>query len=66
MVEGGTRMKTFRAFLRMAKDRSGATVIEYCLIAGIVSLAIVGGASAIGTNTNTSFNAVQAGFDAAP
>ena len=59
-------MKSLHTLLKLFKDRSGATVIEYCLIAGIISLAIVGGASAIGTNTNSSFNAVQAGFDAAP
>jgi pilus assembly protein Flp/PilA len=56
-------MKILPRLVRMIKDRSGATVIEYCLIAGIVSLAIVGGASAIGTNTNNSFTAVQDGFD---
>lgn len=48
------------------KDRSGATVIEYCLIAGIITLAIVGGASAIGASANASFNAAEAGFQAAP
>ena len=55
-------MKAVKNVLRVLKDRSGATVIEYCLIAGIISIAIVGGASAIGTNTNNSFTAVQAGF----
>jgi len=59
-------MKTLKQLKRLLKDRSGATVVEYCLIAGIISLAVVGGASAIGSNTNNSFNAVQAGFDAAP
>lgn len=59
-------MKALNNVLRMLKDRSGATVIEYCIIAGIISIAIVGGASAIGTNTNNSFTAVQAGFDGAP
>ena len=55
-------MKALNNFFRMLKDRSGATVVEYCIIAGIISLAIVGGATAIGSNTNNSFNAVQAGF----
>jgi pilus assembly protein Flp/PilA len=55
-------MKALNNFLRMLKDRSGATVIEYCIIAGIISIAIVGGATAIGSSTNASFNAVQAGF----
>lgn len=59
-------MKSLNKLMKLLRDRSGATVIEYCLIAGVISVAIVGGASAIGTSTNTSFNAVQAGFDAAP
>ena len=59
-------MKTLQHVLRLLKNRSGATVIEYCLIAGVISVAIVGGASAIGTSTNNSFNSVQAGFDQSP
>jgi len=55
-------MKTLKTFRRMLKDRSGATVIEYCIIAGIISLAIVGGATAIGGATSNSFSAVEAGF----
>jgi pilus assembly protein Flp/PilA len=55
-------MKNVKTLLRLIKDRSGATVIEYCVIAGIISIAIVGGATAIGSSTNASFNAVQAGF----
>jgi len=55
-------MKSLNTFLRMLKSRSGATVIEYCLIAGIISIAIVGWASMIGNTTNDSFNAVQVGF----
>lgn len=55
-------MKSLNTFLRMLKNRSGATVIEYCLIAGIISIAIVGWATMIGGGTNNSFNAVQAGF----
>lgn len=55
-------MKALSTFLRMLKNRSGATVIEYCLIAGIISIAIVSWATMIGNSTNNSFNAVQAGF----
>lgn len=57
-------MKSLKTLLRMFKDRSGATVIEYCIIAGIISIAIVGGATAIGSTTNNSFNAASAGFTA--
>ncbi len=56
-------MKALNNFLRMLKDRSGATVVEYCIIAGVISVAVVGGASAIGGSTNNSFTAVQAGFE---
>ena len=55
-------MKSLNTFRRMLKNRSGATVIEYCLIAGIISIAIVGGATMLGNSANNSFNAVQAGF----
>jgi pilus assembly protein Flp/PilA len=55
-------MKMLHKFLRVLKDRSGATVIEYCLIAGIISIAIVGWATLIGQATNNSFNSVQSGF----
>jgi pilus assembly protein Flp/PilA len=56
-------MTSPKTFLRMLKNRSGATVIEYCLIAGIISIAIVGGASVIGDSTNNALDAVQAGFN---
>jgi pilus assembly protein Flp/PilA len=55
-------MKPLKTFLRMLKNRSGATVIEYCLIAGIIAIALVGGATLLGNSANNSFNAVQAGF----
>lgn len=57
-------MKKLQELLLVLKDRSGATVIEYCIIAGIISVAIVGGASAIGKNANSQFNSVSAGFNA--
>jgi Flp pilus assembly pilin Flp len=46
----------------MLKNRSGATVIEYCLIAGIIAIALVGWVTTIGNSTNNALNAVQAGF----
>ena len=51
-------MKFLKTLLkrRPASDRkSGATVIEYCLIAGIIGLAIIGGATAAGNATNGAF-----------
>jgi pilus assembly protein Flp/PilA len=55
-------MNKLKTLLRVLKDRSGATVIEYCMIAGIISVAVVGGATAMGNSTTGSFNAVNAGF----
>jgi pilus assembly protein Flp/PilA len=37
-----------RLLLRFAQDRSGATAIEYGLIATLISVAIVAGATALG------------------
>jgi pilus assembly protein Flp/PilA len=45
-------MVLFRRFLA---DRSGATAIEYGLIASLVAVAIITGASALGTNLNLTF-----------
>jgi len=47
------------------RSKSGATVIEYCLIAGIIGLAIIGGATAAGNATNGAFTRVNAGFSSA-
>lgn len=43
--------------LRFWLDRRGATAIEYCLIAGIVSIAIVAGATGIGAKLQSRFYA---------
>ena len=51
------RLKRIRSFLT---DRRGATVIEYTLIAAIISIGVVGMATAVGTNSNTTFNKVAA------
>ncbi|MCG7505015.1 Flp family type IVb pilin [Mesorhizobium retamae] len=43
---------------RFIKDESGATAIEYGLIAALIALAIITGATAIGTNLSTKFNKI--------
>jgi pilus assembly protein Flp/PilA len=43
-------------------DRSGATAIEYGMIAGFISIAIIAGATTLGTKLAGIFNAVGAGF----
>ncbi len=40
---------------RFIKDESGATAIEYGLIATLIAVAMIGGATALGGNINTRF-----------
>jgi pilus assembly protein Flp/PilA len=46
-------------FARFASDRSGATAIEYALIATLISVAIVVGATALGVQLDTMFQAIS-------
>ena len=49
-----------RALLtRLAKDESGATAIEYGLIGVLISVAIVVGATALGSKLNEMFAAIS-------
>ena len=43
---------------RFAKDQSGATAIEYGLIAGLISVVILTVLGTIGTNLNTKFGSI--------
>ncbi len=43
---------------RFAKDESGATAIEYGLIAGLISVVIITALTTLGTKLNTKFTAV--------
>jgi pilus assembly protein Flp/PilA len=47
---------------RFAKDESGATAIEYGLIAAGIAVAIVTVVGEIGTNLNTTFTTVSGGL----
>jgi pilus assembly protein Flp/PilA len=44
---------------RFAKDESGATAIEYGLIAALIAVAIIGGASQLGTAINSKFVTIK-------
>ena len=47
---------------RFAKDESGATAIEYGLIAALIAVVIIGALQLIGTNLDTKFDAVGTGL----
>jgi pilus assembly protein Flp/PilA len=46
-------------FKKIVKDDSGATAIEYGLIAALISVALITGAGALRTSLNSQFNAVS-------
>jgi len=49
----------FRFFGQFCKDRSGATAIEYGLIAAGIAVAIIATVQALGTNLNNTFSTVS-------
>ena len=48
---------------RFAKDESGATAIEYGLIAALISVVIIGVLTTIGTNLEAKFNEIANQLD---
>ena len=48
-----------KLFARFLKDESGATAIEYGLIAAGISLAIIAVVNGLGTNLNTKFTDIN-------
>jgi pilus assembly protein Flp/PilA len=57
MHSGEAKMKNVVRFL---KNKSGATAIEYGLIAALIAVAVIGGVSSLGSNANTTFAKVAA------
>ena len=45
-------------FNRFAKDESGATAIEYGLIAALIAVVIITAVTTVGTNLNATFTKV--------
>ena len=56
MVKG---LVMVRLLVRFCKDQSGATAIEYGLIAAGIAVAIIATVQALGTNLNTTFSTVS-------
>ena len=50
-------IKVFRNFIT---DDSGATAIEYGLIAALIAVVIIGAVTAVGTNLSTTFTNISA------
>ncbi len=47
-----------RFFRKLRKDENGATAIEYGLIAGLISVVIIGAVMLVGTQLSAVFNHV--------
>lgn len=51
-----------KLFARFAKDESGATAVEYGLLASLIALAIIGTVTALGGRLVERFEAIRAGI----
>jgi pilus assembly protein Flp/PilA len=54
-----------KIFANFLKDESGATAIEYGLIAALISVALIAGASLVGNELQTVFNEIGTQLKAA-
>ncbi|WLR92731.1 Flp family type IVb pilin [Shinella zoogloeoides] len=48
-----------KIFARLLKDESGATAIEYGLIAALISVALITGATSLGGTLNNTFRNIS-------
>jgi pilus assembly protein Flp/PilA len=55
----GWRLKLKQKILKFMSDESGATAIEYGLIAAGIALAIIAVVNGLGTNLNTQFTSIN-------
>ena len=51
--------KDMKNVVRFLKDKSGATAIEYGLIAALIAVAVISGVTALGSNANSTFTTVS-------
>jgi pilus assembly protein Flp/PilA len=49
-------------FWNLVHDESGATAIEYGLIAALIAVVIIGAVTAVGTSLSTTFTSVSTGL----
>jgi pilus assembly protein Flp/PilA len=54
-----------KLFARFVKDESGATAIEYGLIAALIALAIIVGAGTLGNALNAKFTSIATTLNSA-
>ncbi len=54
-------LKLVKNFVR---DESGASAIEYALVAALIAIVIIGGARLVGERASTAFSGVASGLNA--
>ena len=59
LVRGLTQESMMSKLVQFLRNESGATAIEYGLIAAGISVAIIAVVQGLGTNLNTTFGSVQ-------
>lgn len=59
-------MQLRKLFTKIFRNQKGATAIEYALIASLVSVAIVGGVGAVGTQVSNTTNQVSSSLVTPP
>ena len=47
-----------KQFIKFFKDEDGVTSVEYAIMAALIALVVIVGATALGDNTNATFNKV--------
>ena len=52
-----------KLFARFMKDESGATAIEYGLIAALIAIAVIAGARTLGETLDTTFDNIETELD---
>jgi pilus assembly protein Flp/PilA len=52
------------SYRRLRRDETGATALEYCLIAALIGLAIIAGATAFGTSINAGYSDIAGSIPA--
>jgi pilus assembly protein Flp/PilA len=50
---------SMQMFARFVRDESGATAIEYGLIAALIAVVIIGAVTAVGTKLSTTFTTIS-------
>jgi len=51
-----------QSFLKFLHEESGATAIEYGLIAALIAVVIIGAVTVVGTSLSTTFTSVSTGL----